>query len=201
MLQNLSLDKTTRQALSRRTAAPSVAAPDVRPRWRRLPRPSRFFLSVQAYAAGHHDAALRAAPAPAVPRPIWARAPEEVVQLLAGAILRDAAGAAVFAASPVVVQAPDVHGAMAPHVSVHTSAAGTNARYGAALCCSVSAAGGSARLLVDGWWSADHRRIRVQRCSDSSRCLRPASSTTARQLWMNRPNGRLRGDLPCRMML
>jgi hypothetical protein len=107
MLQNLSLDKT------------------VRPRWRRLPIPSRFFLSVQAYAAGHHDAALRAAPAPAVPRPIWARAPEEVEQLLAGAILRDAAGAAVVAASPVVVQAPDVHGAMAPHVSVHTSAAGT----------------------------------------------------------------------------
>eukprot|EP00966_Prymnesium_polylepis_P062937 1460550-Prymnesium_polylepis.1 len=29
--------------------------------------------AVQAYAAGHRDAALRAAPAPAVPRPIWAQ--------------------------------------------------------------------------------------------------------------------------------
>ena len=81
--------------------------------------------AVQAYAAGHHDAALRAAPAPAVPRQIWARAPEEVEQLLAGAILRDSAGAAVVAASPVVVQAPGIHGAVVPHVCVHTSAAGT----------------------------------------------------------------------------
>ena len=81
--------------------------------------------AVQAYAAGRQDAALRAAPAPAVPRQIWARAPEEVEQLLAGAILRDSAGAAVVAASLVVVQAPGIHGAVVPHVCVHTSAAGT----------------------------------------------------------------------------
>eukprot|EP00966_Prymnesium_polylepis_P144370 3333434-Prymnesium_polylepis.1 len=66
--------------------------------------------AVQAYAAGHHDAALRAAPASAVPRPVWAQAPEEVGQLLAGAILRDAMGVALVAASPIIVQAPDAHG-------------------------------------------------------------------------------------------
>eukprot|EP00966_Prymnesium_polylepis_P063690 1476952-Prymnesium_polylepis.1 len=78
--------------------------------------------AVQAYAAGHEDAALRAAPAPPAARPVWAQAPEAVEQLLAGAVLRDGTGAAVVAASPIIVQAPNAGGVMAPYVSVYTAA-------------------------------------------------------------------------------
>jgi hypothetical protein len=56
---------------------------------------------------------------------VWGQAPDAVKQLLAGAILRDGTGAAVVAASPIIVQAPNAGGVMAPHVSVYTVADNT----------------------------------------------------------------------------
>ena len=127
-LRNLSLDKNdTSSSVANRSAARRRAsrAPTMAAAAEIDTILSNVSDAVQAYAAGHHDAALRAAPAPAVPRPIWAQAPEEVEQLLAGAILRDVTGAALVAASPIIVQAPDAHGLVVPHVCIHTSAAGT----------------------------------------------------------------------------
>jgi hypothetical protein len=53
------------------------------------------------------------------------RSGNAVEQLLAAAILRDGTGAAVVAASPIIVQAPNAGGVMAPHVSVYTAAENT----------------------------------------------------------------------------
>eukprot|EP00966_Prymnesium_polylepis_P084886 1965355-Prymnesium_polylepis.1 len=124
--------------------------------------------AVQAYAAGQHDAALLAAPAPAVPRPIWAQAPEAVEQLLAGAILRTTRRYGRRAGRRVAdhragTERPRRGGTtrVRPHVCCWHYA--FDARLGATLCSRVSAAGWAARVRRDGRRRADHGRFRVQR--------------------------------------
>ena len=189
-LRNLSLDKNdTSSSVANRSAARRRAsrAPTMAAAAEIDTILSNVSDAVQAYAAGHHDAALRAAPAPAVPRPIWAQAPEEVEQLLAGAILRDAMGVALVAASPIIVQAPDAHGVVAPHVCIHTSAAGTALlarevvqRFAVEYLPRVGLPG-----YVSSRWPAACRSRSPSHstatCSTAWRSRRRACSTTARQ--------------------
>ena len=113
---------------------------------------------------------------------VWGQAPDAVKQLLAGAILRDGTGAAVVAASLIIVQAPNAGGVMAPHVSVYTVADNTTLlprdlvqRFGTAylpqvgLPGFVATAGGvqvTAAFAFNG----------TLRWSIGSRCRRPACS-------------------------
>jgi hypothetical protein len=143
--------------------------------------------AVQAYAAGHEDAALRAAPAPPAARPVWGQAPDALEQLLAGAILRDGTGAAVVAAYPIIVQAPNAGGVMAPHVSVYTAANSTTLlphdlvqRFGTEYLPRVGLPGfvataGGVQVTAAFSPSTAPRSI-------GSRCRRPACSSTRRRL-------------------